>query len=51
MNGKNKIILKVIDQTDKGYQPVGNQSLNPHNYLYHPVSWICQNVWLEPVEW
>jgi beta-galactosidase/beta-glucuronidase len=49
LNGKNKIVLKVIDPTNKGYQPVGKQTLNPHNYWYHPVSGIWQTVWLEPV--
>ena len=49
LNGKNKIILKVIDPTNKGYQPVGKQNLNPRGFWYHPVSGIWQTVWLEPV--
>ena len=48
-NGSNKIVLKVIDPTNKGYQPVGKQTLNPHNFWYQPVSGIWQTVWLEPV--
>ena len=48
-NGKNKIVLKVLDPTNKGYQPVGKQTLNPHRYWYQPVSGIWQTVWIEPV--
>ena len=47
--GKNKIILKVIDQTDRSYQPVGKQTLTPGGIWYTPISGIWQTVWLEPV--
>ena len=47
--GKNKIILKVFDPTDKNYQPVGKQTLTPNSIWYTPISGIWQTVWLEPV--
>ena len=47
--GKNKIILKVIDKTDRSYQPVGKQTLTPGSIWYTPISGIWQTVWLEPV--
>ena len=47
--GKNKILLKVFDPSDKGYQPVGKQSLNPNGIWYTSISGIWQTVWLEPV--
>ena len=47
--GKNKIVLKVFDPTDKSYQPRGKQTLNPGSIWYTPISGIWQTVWLEPV--
>ena len=47
--GKNKIVLKVIDKTDRSYQPVGKQTLTPGSIWYTPISGIWQTVWLEPV--
>ena len=47
--GKNKIILQVIDKTDRSYQPVGKQTLTPGSIWYTPISGIWQTVWLEPV--
>ena len=47
--GKNKIILKVVDQTDRNYQPVGKQTLTPDSIWYTPISGIWQTVWLEPL--
>jgi len=47
--GKNKIVLKVIDKTDKNYQPVGKQNSTAEKIWYTPVSGIWQTVWLEPV--
>ena len=48
--GKNTIILKVFDPTDKNYQPVGKQTLTPGSIWYTPISGIWQTVWLEPVD-
>ena len=47
--GKNKILLKVFDPSDKGYQAVGKQTLNPNVIWYTSISGIWQTVWLEPV--
>ncbi|NLU28574.1 MAG: beta-galactosidase [Bacteroidales bacterium] len=48
-NGTNKLVVKVWDGTDQGYQPRGKQVNNPHGIWYTPVSGIWQTVWLEPV--
>ena len=48
--GKNKIILKVFDPTDRNYQPVGKQTLTPGSIWYNAISGIWQTVWLEPVD-
>ena len=45
----NKLVVKVWDPTDKGYQPRGKQLSNPHGIWYTPVTGIWQTVWLEPV--
>ena len=47
--GINKLIVKVIDPTNRGYQPRGKQVLNPFNAYYTAISGIWQTVWLEPV--
>ena len=47
--GKNKIVLQVYDPTNRSYQPVGKQTLNPGSIWYTPISGIWQTVWLEPV--
>ena len=47
--GKNTIVLQVFDPTNKGYQPVGKQTLSPGSIWYTPISGIWQTVWLEPV--
>ena len=47
--GINRLIVKVIDPTNKGYQPLGKQILNPFNIYYTAISGIWQTVWLEPV--
>ena len=49
IEGKNKILLKVSDPTNKGYQPVGKQTLNPGSIWYTSISGIWQTVWLEPL--
>ena len=47
--GINKLIVKVIDPTNQGYQPRGKQVLNPKQMYYTAISGIWQTVWLEPV--
>ena len=49
IEGKNKILLRVFDPSDKGYQAVGKQTLNPNVIWYTSISGIWQTVWLEPV--
>ena len=46
---KHNITVKVLDQTDKRYQPRGKQIMEPHGIWYTPVSGIWQTVWMEPV--
>ena len=46
---KHNITVKVLDQTDKWYQPRGKQIMEPHGIWYTPVSGIWQTVWMEPV--
>lgn len=47
--GSNKLIVRVWDPTDEGYQPRGKQVNRPEGIWYTPVSGIWQTVWLEPV--
>lgn len=47
--GTNKLVVKVWDSTDDGYQPRGKQINRPHGIWYTPVSGIWQTVWLESV--
>ena len=47
--GGQKLVVRVFDGTDKGYQPRGKQVLNPNGIWYTPVSGIWQTVWIEPV--
>ena len=48
-NGANKLVVKVWDPTDQGFQPRGKQVNRPEGIWYTPVSGIWQTVWLEPV--
>ncbi|HBK31949.1 MAG TPA: beta-galactosidase, partial [Porphyromonadaceae bacterium] len=48
-SGSNKLVVKVWDPTDRGYQPRGKQVNKPEGIWYTPVSGIWQTVWLEPV--
>ena len=48
-NGNQKLVVKVWDGTDKGYQPRGKQVSNPNSIWYTSVTGIWQTVWLEPV--
>ena len=47
--GSQKLVVRVYDPTNKGYQPIGKQTLTPHSIWYTAVSGIWQTVWLEPV--
>lgn len=47
--GEQKLVVKVFDPTDKGYQARGKQVNDPHGIWYTPVTGIWQTVWLEPV--
>ena len=47
--GEQKLVVRVFDGTDKGYQPRGKQVLTPNGIWYTPVSGIWQTVWIEPV--
>ena len=50
LQGKtNKLVVRVWDPTDKGYQPRGKQVVKPEGIWYTPVTGIWQTVWLEPV--
>ncbi len=45
-----KLVVKVWDPTDRGFQPRGKQVNRPEGIWYTPVTGIWQTVWLEPVE-
>jgi beta-galactosidase/beta-glucuronidase len=45
-----KLVVKVWDPTDKGFQPHGKQVGQPQGIWYTPVTGIWQTVWLEPLE-
>jgi hypothetical protein len=47
--GNNELVLSVYDPTDKGWQPVGKQTLTPGGIFYTSVTGIWQSVWIEPV--
>jgi beta-galactosidase/beta-glucuronidase len=47
--GEQKLVVKVWDPTNDGYQPRGKQVNKPEGIFYTPVSGIWQTVWLEPV--
>lgn len=51
LNGKNaqKLVVRVWDPCDKGFQPRGKQTSNPEGIFYTSVTGIWQTVWLEPV--
>ncbi len=48
-SGEQKLVVKVFDPSDMGYQPRGKQVKNPEGIWYTPVTGIWQTVWLEPV--
>ena len=45
-----KLVVKVWDPTDQGFQPRGKQVNLPKGIWYTAVTGIWQTVWLEPVE-
>jgi len=47
--GAQKLVVRVWDGTDKGFQPRGKQTSEPRGIWYTPVTGIWQTVWLEPV--
>jgi len=47
--GEQKLAVKVIDPTDKSFQPRGKQVSEPRGIWYTAVTGIWQTVWLEPV--
>ena len=47
--GQQQIVVKVWDPTDKGFQPIGKQTLNPRGIWYTSTTGIWQTVWLETV--
>ncbi len=48
-SGEQKLVVKVWDGTDSGFQPRGKQVNHPEGIWYTPVTGIWQTVWLEPV--
>ncbi|MDR1746970.1 MAG: beta-galactosidase [Tannerella sp.] len=48
-SGTQKLVVRVWDPTDIGYQPRGKQVKNPGGIFYTAVTGIWQTVWLEPV--
>ncbi len=48
-SGEQKLVVKVWDPSERGYQPRGKQTSNPKGIWYTPVTGIWQTVWLEPV--
>ena len=45
-----KLVVRVWDPTDKGFQPLGKQFQTPMGILYSSVTGIWQTVWIEPVD-
>ncbi|MDR1631997.1 MAG: beta-galactosidase [Dysgonamonadaceae bacterium] len=48
-SGEQKLVVKVWDGTNSGYQPRGKQVSKPEGIWYTSVTGIWQTVWLEPV--
>ena len=47
--GAQKLVVRVWDPTNHGFQPRGKQVLDPNSIWYTAVTGIWQTVWLEPV--
>ena len=48
-SAEQKLVVRVWDPTDAGFQPHGKQTLKPHSISYTAVTGIWQTVWLEAV--
>jgi beta-galactosidase/beta-glucuronidase len=48
-SGSQKLVVRVWDGTDTGFQPRGKQVSKPEGIWYTAVTGIWQTVWLEPV--
>jgi len=48
-SGDQKLVVRVWDPTDKGFQPRGKQTSKPNGIWYTAVTGIWQTVWMEPV--
>lgn len=48
-DGPQEIEVAVWDPTDRGHQPVGKQTHDPHSIWYTAVTGLWQTVWLETV--
>jgi len=48
-SGNQKLMVRVWDPSDRGYQPCGKQVGKPSGIWYTSVTGIWQTVWLEPV--
>jgi len=44
-----KLVVRVWDPTDRGFQPHGKQVFEPNSIWYTAVTGIWQTVWMEPV--
>lgn len=44
-----KLVVRVWDPTEQGFQPRGKQTSKPESIWYTPVTGIWQTVWIEPV--
>jgi hypothetical protein len=47
--GAQKLVVRVWDGIDKGFQPRGKQTSEPSGIWYTSVTGIWQTVWIEPV--
>ncbi len=47
--GENSLVVRVTDDTDKGYRTRGKQKRRPGGIWYKPMSGIWQTVWCESV--
>ena len=48
-NAEQKLVVRVWDPADRGFQPRGKQVERPQGIWYTSVTGIWQTVWLEPV--
>ncbi|MDR0796383.1 MAG: beta-galactosidase [Tannerella sp.] len=46
---RNKLVVRVWDPSDAGFQPRGKQVINPQGIWYTSVTGIWQTVWMEAV--